>query len=116
MPRNIRELVETQAHKFPDKTFLSFFSDGREFSYSDVDQRTSQIANLFLSLGIRKGDRVSLLLPNVPEMVLCHLACMKMGAVASPLNIHLKSAEIQYILSDSQARLLVTTSVYWPLI
>jgi long-chain acyl-CoA synthetase len=116
MLRNIRELVETQAQKFPDKTFLSFFGDGREFSYSDVDQRTSQIANLFLSLGIGKGDTVSLLLPNIPEMVLCHLACMKMGAIAGPLNIHLKSAEIQYILSDSHARLLVTTSGYRPLI
>lgn len=116
MPRNICELLETQAQQFPDKPFLCFFDDGREFSYSDVEHRTSQIANLFLSLGIRKGDTVALLLPNVPETVLCHLACLKIGAVAGPLNIHLKSAEIQYILSDSQARLLVTNSTFWPLI
>jgi long-chain acyl-CoA synthetase len=116
MPRNIRELLETQAQRFPDKAFLAFFDDGREFSYADVDRRTSQIANLFLSLGIDKGDTISLLLPNVPEMVLCQLACMKMGALAGPLNIHLKSAEIQYVLSDSQSRLLITTSRYWPLI
>jgi acyl-CoA synthetase (AMP-forming)/AMP-acid ligase II len=114
--RITQRLLETQAQQFPDKPFLCFFDDGREFSYSEVEHRTSQIANLFLSLRIRKGDTVALLLPNVPETVLCHLACLKIGAVAGPLNIHLKSAEIQYILSDSEAHLLVTNSTFWPLI
>jgi len=116
MHRNIRDLLEAQALRFPHKTFLSFFADRREFSYAEVDQLTSQIANLFLSLGIGKGDTVSLLLPNIPEMVLCYLACMKMGAVAGPVNTHLKSAEIEYILASSEARLVVATGKYWPLI
>jgi long-chain acyl-CoA synthetase len=116
MPRNIRELLEAQAQRFPHKTFLSFVNDSRTFSYSKVDQLTNQIANLFLSLGVSKGDTLSLLLPNLPEMVWCYLACMKIGAVAGPINIQLKLPEIEYILTNSQARLLVTASAYWPMI
>src|SRR5437773_8084821 len=106
---NLRELLEAQVRKFPNKTFLYFFNDGREISYAALNRQTNQIANLFLRLGISKGQTVSLLLPNIPEYVLCYLACMKIGAVASPLNIHLKTEEVEYILVNSEARLLVTT-------
>jgi len=112
MHRNFRQLLDSQTQRCPDKNFLSCFNSGEEFSYSRLENHTNRIANLFLNLGIRKGDTVSLLLPNVPEMVLCYLACMKMGAVAGPLNIHMKSPEIRHILADSQARLLITTSKY----
>jgi long-chain acyl-CoA synthetase len=79
-----------------------------------LDLIVNQTANLLLSLGISKGDTVSLLLPNVPEFVLCYLGCAKIGALAGPLNTHLKPAEIQYVLADSDAKLLVTAEKFWP--
>ncbi|PYV45815.1 MAG: long-chain fatty acid--CoA ligase [Acidobacteria bacterium] len=115
-PRNLRELLEAQAEKFPNKTFLYFFDDARALSYAAVDCRVNQIANLFLRLRISKGQTISLLLPNIPEYVLCYFACLKIGAVASPLNIHLKSKEIEYILANSESRLLVTNQKYWPVV
>src|SRR6186997_1460132 len=98
MFHNIRHLLETRSREFQDRVFLSHVEGGTEISYSELDSLVNQTANLLLSLGISKGDTVSLLLPNVPEFVLCYLACAKIGALAGPLNTHLKSAEIQYIL------------------
>jgi len=113
---NLRELLEAQVRKFPNKTFLYFFNDGRKISYAALNRQVNQVANLFLRLGISKGQTLSLLLPNIPEYVLCYFACMKIGAVASPLNIHLKSKEIEYILANSESRLLVTNQKYWRVI
>jgi len=115
-PHNLRELLEAQVRKFPNKTFLYFFNDGRKISYAALNRQVNQVANLFLRLGISKGQTLSLLLPNIPEYVLCYFACMKIGAVASPLNIHLKSKETEYILAHSESRLLVTNQKYWPVV
>ena len=115
-PHNLRELLEAQVRKFPNKTFLYFFNDGRKISYAALNRQVNQVANLFLRLGISKGQTLSLLLPNIPEYVLCYFACMTIGAVASPLNIHLKSKETEYILAHSESRLLVTNQKYWPVV
>ncbi len=113
---NLRELLEFQVQRFPDKVFLAFFKDGQEFTYSKLNRQVNQIANLFLGLGIRKGQTVSLLLPNIPAFVLCYFACIKIGAVAGPVDFHLKSEELQYILEHSEAHTLVTTTQYLPLV
>jgi long-chain acyl-CoA synthetase len=62
--------------------------------------------------GIRKGDVVSLLLPNSVEYVIAYLACWHLGALAGPVNGLLKSQEIEYVVSNSEAKLMLVNSEY----
>lgn len=109
MITNIRQLIESQSKKYGNKTYLIFEEDGREVSYRLLHEFTSKTANLYKKLGVGKGDKVSLLLPNIPEFVFCYFGAMKIGAVAGPVNILLKAEEIAYIVNHSESKVLVTT-------
>jgi long-chain acyl-CoA synthetase len=77
-------------------------------SYEQVDQLSGRVAATLLALGLERGDRVAVQLPNVPEFLLCYFGILKAGLVMVPLNPLLKAREVAYQLSDSGARLLVT--------
>ncbi len=69
----------------------------------------NRCSNALRGLGIERGDRVALLLPNIPEFVISYLAIQKIGAVAVSLNVMLKRNEIKFILDDCGAIALITT-------
>ncbi len=106
--KNLRELLETRAAAMPQKTWLFSAADDRRWSYAEFDAAVNQAANLLLSLGVGKGDKVSLLMANSPEYVIAYFACWKIGAVAGPVNSHLKSEELAYVLDNSESVALIT--------
>jgi long-chain acyl-CoA synthetase len=112
-PQNLRDLIEERAEATPDKVFLFSESDGRKFTYREFDITVNRTANLMRSLGIGKGDRVSLFLPNRVEYLIFYFACFKLGAWAGPVNTLLKPQEIQFVLNNSGARAVVTESALY---
>jgi long-chain acyl-CoA synthetase len=104
----LRELIETQADVRGDAPFLIFEDDGRVVTYRALDEITSQVAHMLRGLGVKKGDAVSLLLPNVPEFVYAYFGAMRIGVAAGPVNTGLKGPEIAYILDNSEAKVLFT--------
>ena len=110
--QNVRELVEHRTRSFPEKVFLISESDGREWSYAEFDRVVNRTANLLLSRGVSKGDVVSLLLPNSPEYVIGYFACWKIGALAGPVNSLLKSEEIEWVVGNSEAKLMLVGSEF----
>ncbi|HYC76634.1 MAG TPA: long-chain-fatty-acid--CoA ligase [Planctomycetota bacterium] len=111
-PTTLGALIERQARLRPRAAYLIFEDDGRVVTYRDLDEITAQAAHLFASLGVARGDKVALLLPNVPEFVYSYFGAMRLGAAAGPLNTALKGPEIAYILNDSEAKVLVTEAKY----
>ncbi|HEU4389275.1 MAG TPA: AMP-binding protein, partial [Blastocatellia bacterium] len=107
-PGNIRELLELRVESSPDRPFVYSEADGRILSYSDLDRLVNRTANLLLSKGATKGDRISLFLSNRVEYFVFYLACFKIGAWAGPVNALLKPAEVRYVVDHSQAALAVT--------
>ncbi|MGD9212997.1 MAG: AMP-binding protein, partial [Desulfobacteraceae bacterium] len=92
------------------KTALRFYHDqGHQvsMSYAELDSDTNRVANLFLDLGVTKGDRVILCLPKSLSMVFSYLAIQKINAVAIPLNPGFKKTELAYLIKDAQAKLAV---------
>jgi long-chain acyl-CoA synthetase len=71
---------------------------------------------MLASKGVAKGNVVSLLLPNSVEYVIAYFACWQLGALAGPINSLLKSQEIAYVISNSEAKALLVNSEYLPLI
>jgi acyl-CoA synthetase (AMP-forming)/AMP-acid ligase II len=107
-PENIRELLEAQVERSPDKEFLFLERDGRVLNYRHFDNEVNRAANLLLDLGTAKGDRVSLLLTNRAEYLIFYFACFKIGAWAGPVNALLKPQEIEYVIANSEAGTVVT--------
>lgn len=107
-PANIRELLETRVGETPDKDFLLLESGDRVFTYRQFDDEVNRAAATLLGLGVRKGDRVSLLLTNRAEFLIFYFACFKIGAWAGPVNALLKPREIEFIIADSEAATVVT--------
>lgn len=107
---SIRNLFETAANRTPDKVFFIF--KDREKTYRDFLETVNRVANGFLSLGIRKGDRIAILLSNCIEFPVAWLAANMIGAVMVPVNTRFVATEIAYILNHSEARMLVTSAQY----
>lgn len=95
------------AQFYPDKPAILF--EGGSFTYREVDRQSNRVAHALVGLGIGRGDRVALYLPNIPEFAYVYLGILKVGAIAVSVNAILKSDEVAFILNDSGARLLFTT-------
>ena len=86
VPRSIRfeditppEVLTRTAGKFPKRTALLFM--GKKISYADLERSVSRFANALLALGVRQADKVALLLPNIPNIVVAYYGTWRMGAV-----------------------------------
>jgi long-chain acyl-CoA synthetase len=108
---NLRELLEARAAASPEKVFLFSELDGRRYTYREFDAAVNRTAHLLHSgLRVRKGDVVSLLLPNSVEYIVAYFACFKLGALAGPVNSLLKPEEVEYVVDNSRSRALLVGS------
>ena len=93
--------------KNPAITFLRNGKVESEISYHELNRDTNRLANAFLKRGVKKGDRVILFIQKSVFFVVAHLALQKIGAMAVPLNTGFKKTELQYLLGDADASLIV---------
>ncbi len=102
-------LLEATAQRYPDNDALVYPDLGLRLSYQQFDQLTDRVAKGLFRLGIRKGDHVAIWATNVPEWVILQFATAKIGAVLVTVNTNYKSAELEYLLkqSDSTSLFLV---------
>ena len=90
--------------------------EGRSWSYQELDEQAGRVAGGLQSLGIQPGDRVAIMLPNIPEFVFTFFRIQKLAAVAVPFNTTYKGREISFILQDSGARAILCLTSYSNLI
>ncbi len=105
---NIAKNLERARLFFPDKPALVF--EGKTYSYRQLDETVNRLANGLRTLGVEKGDRVALFLPNIPEFVFGYYAAQKIGAIAVSVNAMLKRHEVKYIVNDAGANVLLTAA------
>jgi long-chain acyl-CoA synthetase len=110
---NLRDLIQGQAEKYGDRTFLVFEDDGREFSYQALHEQTTKMANVLHEVGSAKGARVALLLENSPDFVFAFLGVMKGGFIAVPMNLQLGEERLRFLLEDSGANTVITSAAHW---
>lgn len=104
---NISQNLERAAKLFPHKTALIF--EGESYTYEQLNQMVNRTANGLRDLGINRGDRVALFLPNIPEFMIAYLGSLKIGAIVVSVNVMLKRDEVRFILNDCTAKALFTT-------
>ncbi|MDE3089056.1 MAG: long-chain fatty acid--CoA ligase [Chloroflexota bacterium] len=105
---NIVEHVERASKFFPERAAILF--EGTTWTYRDLNARANRLANALKANGVQRGDRIALYLLNCPEFALAYLAALKIGAVAVSINGMFKSEELKYIVNDSGAGVIFTTS------
>ena len=86
----------------------------RRYTFRDIQRRANQLANFLTALGIAKGDRLAILLPQCPETAITHVAAYKMGAIALPLFVLFGEDALEYRLTNSEATAIVTDTVNLP--
>lgn len=105
-PQSLDAMLRASAARFPGKPAL-ILGDMR-LTYAEFDERVERVATaLHRRFGVGKSDRVALLLNNSLEFAVAFFACARLGAISVPLNTRLAPPEIQFMLSNSGARVLI---------
>ena len=103
---NLGQMLAQTAQRLPTRPRSS--SAISETTYADFDKRANQVANGLIALGVQPGDRVALLLHNLPLFMEAYYGILKAGAAVVPMNVLYKPGEIEYIVKDSGAKALLT--------
>lgn len=104
------EFINEAAIRTPNKTAIYFKES--ELSYSQLNQQSNQLANYLIKSGVQKGDIVGLLVDRSPEMIIALLAIMKSGAAYLPLDPKYPKGRVEFMLSDSSAKYLISSEKY----
>ena len=107
MSLNLATMLRESARARPDKAAVIL--DSFRLTWAQVEAASNQAAGGLRSAGVRPGDRVGLMLPNVPQFLIAYYGILKAGAVVVPMNVLLKAPEVAYYLADSGA----TTLIVW---
>ncbi len=105
---NLASSLEKHAAQSPARPAILF--EGRTITYADLDASASRLAQALRAHGIAAGDRVALFLPNVPEFAVAYYAAQKLGAISVTINAIFRSAEVEYLVNDSGAKVVFTVA------
>ena len=105
---NLGKMFADSCSTYKDNRALVY--ENSRITFSRMDRAVNSLANHLKALGIGKGDKVALMLPNTPEFPIAYFACQKLGAVAVTLNVMSTSHELRYLLDNSDAKALFTAA------
>ncbi len=107
---NLKVMLEERAKHYGGKTAIVL--GDRRLSYAELDKASNKVANALIKMGVSKGHRVAMLLPNSPEFAVIYFGIIKIGAIAVLLDTKYKVSELTSLFDDSQPRVLVTESPF----
>ena len=97
--------LKRSAHVYPQK--IAIIHGDRRYTYAQFYERCRRLASALSARGVGEGDTVSVLSPNIPEMLECHFAIPMLGAVLNAINIRLDAATIAFILEHGEAKAII---------
>jgi long-chain acyl-CoA synthetase len=102
----VQEFLETSSVRLPDKVAL--LCDGKRLTYSEINAMANKMTNALVDRGVRRGDRVAIVLPNSVESVIAIFAILKAGCVFVVINNTTKENKLNFILNNCKAIALIT--------
>jgi acyl-CoA synthetase (AMP-forming)/AMP-acid ligase II len=103
---NLGQILRVHAKNYPDKVALKDWR-GKALTYAELESRANRLANGLLAMGLRKGDRVAVMLYNCVEFVEADCAFAKIGLVVVPVNWRYMEKEIEYVVDNSDAKAMI---------
>lgn len=110
----IGELVTSRARTHGQVCAIDIFERGERATYAELDHQSNVYARALLAFGVRKGDRVGVMLPNRIEFPLIWFALAKLGAVLVAINMRYTPREAAHVLSETQSRFAIVDESVWP--
>ena len=107
---NLNQMLREKARQFGEKTAI--VCSERRLSYAELDEASNKVANALLEMGVKKGDRVAMLLSNSVEFAVIYFGITRIGGIAVPLDIHYKFDELAALFDSSQPGVLIAESLY----
>ncbi|MGI8349823.1 long-chain-fatty-acid--CoA ligase [Niallia circulans] len=105
------QLLKYAANEYPKHKAIHFM--GKEMTFKTLYKKTLQFAAYLQHLGVKKGDRVAVMLPNIPQTVISFYAILQAGAIAVPVNPLYQEREIEFIMKDSGAKVIITLDMLY---
>jgi long-chain acyl-CoA synthetase len=110
----LHEILANTARAYPKQTAVEFLD--AEMTYEKLNLLSDQFAAALARLGVKRGDRVALFLPNVPQFVIAYFGVLKAGAVLTAISPLHREREVEYQLCDSEAVAIVTLDSLYPMV
>src|SRR2546427_8091651 len=107
-PVPLHSFLTESASRLPNKTCIVY--QGRTFTYSGLDDLSSRFASALVALGLRKGDRVGVFMPNMPQFIISYFGILKAGGVAVTCSPLYKERELEFQLRDSGSSLVIAAN------
>ncbi len=108
----IQEFLTRSAKNYPDNVAIHFM--GKEMKYAELYESALKFANYLQTLGIQKGDRVAIMLPNCPQGVIAFYGILYAGGIVVQTNPLYTEREAQYQLKDAGAKVIITLDILYP--
>ena len=105
------QLLKNAASEYPTHKAIHFM--GKEITFRSLYKKSLELAAYLQSLGVEKGDRVALMLPNIPQTVIGFYAILHTGAIVVPINPLYQEKEIEFILKDTEAKAIITLDILY---
>ncbi|MFC2068141.1 class I adenylate-forming enzyme family protein [Chloroflexota bacterium] len=102
--------METAAKEYGDKT--AFVLNKNRLSFTELNQASNKLGNALLNLGVEKGDRIAMLLPNSLEFIIIYFGIVKVAAIAVPLDTRYKIDELTSLFDHCQPKVLITENTF----
>ncbi|MCK9229154.1 MAG: AMP-binding protein [Syntrophales bacterium] len=109
--KNLLDVVAETTRQRPDHMMMWF--KGNVITYSRFQKYVEDTTRALVGLGVMKGDRVALLLPNIPQMLICQFAAWRAGAIAVPVNPLYSDSELEHTLEDCGAELAIVMTPFY---
>lgn len=106
------DLLHRSARRFPHSFAVWFF--GRHITFVELEELTTRFALVLQALGVSPGDRVTLMLPNLPQTLICYYGALKAGAVVVQTNPLYVTSEIEQQLLDTGSETMVALDLFYP--
>jgi acyl-CoA synthetase (AMP-forming)/AMP-acid ligase II len=110
VPVTVQRALSLSGRRFPQKTAIYYKNES--LTYSQLDVRSTKLANGLLALGLKPGDRVGILLPNCPDYIVFAIACAKAVLCMVPINYRFTPMEIALQINDSGAKAIIFDDIY----
>jgi long-chain acyl-CoA synthetase len=121
VPRNLQypeaplhAILEKTAKEHPEKAAIAYSEIS--ITYAELNTLSNRFAAALAALGVQKGDRVAIFLPNIPQFVIAYYGVLKAGAVLTAISPLYKEREVSYQLSDSGAETIVALATLYPVV
>jgi long-chain acyl-CoA synthetase len=110
----LQEILKKTAKAYPLTTAIAY--NEQEITYAQLETFSNQFANALIKLGVEKGDRVAVFLPNIPQFIIAYFGALKAGAVVTSISPLHREREVEYQLADSGAEIIVALDSLYPIV